>query len=211
MTLFFVSKMSFSREINRQQTEAKLSQGLRVLEVQVQKAASLDQSRRAALKKITSIIDRYNETMSETQKAQVAGTIYEMSLKYQNLDLDLICATITHESALTWDPTVVSPAGALGLMQIMPYMGAVLCKNEGIEWTSAEKILFDPVSNIRMGCRYLSSLIELYEVDGGLAAYNGGAVRAAMWLASGRDNEVLYEETRGYIPAILKLYDTYRN
>ena len=72
-------------------------------------------------------------------------------------------------------------------------------------------MLFDPVRNIRMGCRYLSMLIEVYHIDGGLAAYNGGSDRAERWLASGRNDEVLFEETRGYIPAILKLYDTYKN
>ena len=32
-----------------------------------------------------------------------------MEVKYENLNVDLICATITHESARTWDPKVVSP------------------------------------------------------------------------------------------------------
>jgi soluble lytic murein transglycosylase-like protein len=54
-------------------------------------------------------------------------------------------------------------------------------------------------------------LIENYHLDGGLAAYNGGEYRAAKWLKSGRKNSVLAMETRGYVPAILKLYDNFRN
>ena len=203
--------MTFSNEKNRLKAGAKVTLSTLALQARVEKAMSVEQARDAAMRKIIGIIDSYNEEMSVARKMEIASVIYEMSVKYDNLDVDLICATITHESALTWDPSIVSPAGALGLMQIMPYMGAVLCKNEGLEWTGAKQILFDPVNNIRMGSRYLSSLIELYEIDGGLAAYNGGTVRAAKWLASGRDNDVLYEETRGYVPAILKLYASYRN
>ncbi len=98
----------------------------------------------------------------------------------------------------------------MGLMQIMPPTGIFLSENEGIKWTQAEEILYNPIYNIRLGCRYLSSLIEMYQLDGGLAAYNGGPKRAAMWLASGRDDKILYEETRGYIPAILNLYENFR-
>ena len=62
-----------------------------------------------------------------------------MSVKYPNLDVNLICATITHESARTWEPEVVSKAGAMGLMQIMPATGEWLSKYEGITWTGAEE------------------------------------------------------------------------
>lgn len=171
----------------------------------------VDSSKQQAIQKVLTIISQYNDEMQEDLKLAIANEVYRMSVKYSNLDIDLICATITHESARSWQPTVISPVGALGLMQIMPYTGYFLSKHEGIEWTGARQVLFDPVNNIRMGCRYLSRLIELYSVDGGLAAYNGGPQRAAKWLASGRNDQVLFEETRTYVPAVLKLYDTFRN
>ncbi|MDZ7344543.1 MAG: transglycosylase SLT domain-containing protein, partial [candidate division KSB1 bacterium] len=87
----------------------------------------------------------------------------------------------------------------------------LLAAEENIPWTTPEEILYDPILNIRLGCRYLSNLIALYELDGGLAAYNGGEKRAAMWLASGRDDRILWAETRGYIPAVLKLYEQFQN
>jgi soluble lytic murein transglycosylase-like protein len=171
----------------------------------------IDSSKQQAIRKVLTIICQYNDGMQDDLKLAIANEIFRMSVKYENLDIDLICATITHESARTWEPTVVSHAGALGLMQIMPYTGYFLSKHEGVPWTNARQVLFDPVNNIRMGCRYLSRLIELYSVDGGLAAYNGGPRRAAMWLASGRNDQVLFEETRTYVPAVLKLYDTFKN
>jgi len=133
-----------------------------------------------------------------------------MTRKYSNLDVDFICATITHESAKSWEPQIVSKAGALGLMQIMPTTGAFLAVQEGIEWTTSEQVLQDPILNIRLGCRYLSQLVTMYQQDGGLAAYNGGPKRAEIWLASNRDQNTLVAETRNYVPAILKLYDQFR-
>ena len=148
--------------------------------------------------------------MDDATKRTIADEICEATLKYDNLDVDLICATITHESAFTWNPKVVSRAGALGLMQIMPKTGRSLAKREGIEWTTSENVLFNPAVNIRLGTRYLSSLIELYEIDGGLAAYNGGSKRAARWLSKNRASGVLHEETQNYVPAVLSLYEEFQ-
>ena len=170
----------------------------------------LDNDRNVTLSKITDIISRYNKEMAETKKRKISDEIYLMNKKYPNLNIDFICATITHESAKTWDPKITSRVGARGLMQIMPQTGAFLAVEEGIDWTSSN-ILYDPITNIRLGCRYLSDMVEMYDEDGGLAAYNGGPRRAEMWLAANRNNRVLYAETRNYIPAIMKLYEEFRS
>ena len=179
--------------------------------IELKAALNVDSVRQYYIQKVIALIDRYNKSMPADMKYDIANEIYEMSVKYPNLDVDLICATITHESAFTWDPKIVSKAGAMGLMQIMPATGLFLAEAEVINWTSAEDILFNPVYNIRLGCRYLDALISMYEIEGGLAAYNGGERRAALWLQKGKDDRVLWEETRGYVPAILKLYEEYAN
>jgi soluble lytic murein transglycosylase len=149
--------------------------------------------------------------MPRVKKYEIAEEIYAMTKKYPVLNVDLLCATITHESAGTWDPEIISPAGAMGLMQIMPATGMFIAAYEGISWTSAQEILFDPIYNIRLGARYLSSLIELYDVDGGLAAYNGGEQRASLWIESGKMGGVLAKETQHYLPAIQRLYEEYKS
>ncbi|MBD3288633.1 transglycosylase SLT domain-containing protein [candidate division KSB1 bacterium] len=177
----------------------------------IQAAIEVDKIRQYWIQRILNIIDHYNKVMSYQHKYEIAEEIYKMSVKYDNLDIDLICATITHESALTWNPQVVSQAGAMGLMQIMPSTGIFLCRREGIEWSTAEEVLFNSLNNIRLGCRYLSQLINSYEIDGGLAAYNGGERRAALWIQNNRQDEtILWEETRGYIPAVLRLYKRFQ-
>jgi len=160
--------------------------------------------------KIVTIMNRLNKKMSAAMKQAIADEILEMTLRYSNLDVDLICATITHESARSWNPKVVSKAGAMGLMQIMPRTGEWLAKSEGVEWTSTEAVLFDPIHNIRLGTGYLSKLINTYDLEGGLAAYNGGWKRAKKWLANGKADGILWAETRSYIPQVLKLYEKYR-
>ena len=174
-------------------------------------AINIDSIRQYHIQKIIRIIDRYNPRMESALKYEVANEICLMAVKYPHLDVDLICATITHESALTWRPDVKSKAGAMGLMQIMPSTGVLLAESEGVTWSAADRVLNNPILNIRLGCRYLDALIDSYDTDGGLAAYNGGAKRAALWLANNRDYSYLWEETREYIPAVLKLYEQYKN
>lgn len=172
--------------------------------------AQIDKVRGDRMNRVLSVLNRYNPAMPYNRKLAIANEVTEATFKFSNLNVDLICATITHESGFSWDPQVVSQAGAMGLMQVMPATGKFLADIEGIEWVSAEQVLFDPVLNIRLGSRYLSSLIELFDLDGGLAAYNGGNRRARMWLAQNRAHGVLYQETQQYVPAVLSLYEEFR-
>ncbi len=171
----------------------------------------LQSQRRLIQAKVDRIIERFNPEMKPEVRKAVFDEILEMSLKYDNLDVDLICATITHESGRTWDPRVVSRAGAMGLMQIMPETGRWLAQYEHIPWTSAEDVLFNPVYNIRLGCRYLSVLIDTYDLDGGLAAYNGGETIVRRWLAHNKAEGILWDETSSYVPFVLKLYDEFKS
>lgn len=192
------------------QPNAKKITSLEMMLQDLRSSMNIDSVRQYNIQRIMAIIDQYNAKMPSGQKYEIANEIYNMSIKYENLDVDLICATITHESAGTWSPEIVSQAGAMGLMQIMPTTGMFVAVYEDVTWTSAEDVLFNPIYNIRIGSRYLSSLVSLYDVDGGLAAYNGGERRAAIWLVSGKADGVLYKETAKYVPAIMKLYTEYQ-
>lgn len=198
--LHLTIERQLSQQIEQLQRETRLLSSI----------AEIDSIRRENYNKVISVIDRFNPDMPVAMKQDIAHEITDAAMKYENLDVDLICATITHETAFTWDPEIISPAGALGLMQVMPATGKFLARIAGMDWTTPQEVLFDPVTNIRLGSRYLSSLIEMYEIDGGLAAYNGGGKRAAMWLAQNRAHGVLYEETQNYVPAVLSLYESFR-
>jgi soluble lytic murein transglycosylase len=174
-------------------------------------AMNVDTARQYSIQKIILIVDRFNPQMPSPEKYEIANEIYEMSLKYTNLDIDLICATITQESGKTWNPRSLSPVGAMGLMQVMPATGMYVAQYEAITWTSAEEVLYDPIYNIRIGSRYLSSLIDFFnDTEAALAAYNGGERRAALWIKSDKANGILWNETQNYFPSVLKFAEEYR-
>jgi len=84
------------------------------------------------------------------------------------VDPRLVEAVIAVES--NYDPTAVSPAGAQGLMQIMP----------GTQRDLGVSAPFDADANVEGGVRYLKSLMDRFgELPLALAAYNAGPERVA--------------------------------
>jgi len=207
--VLFISIAGFSIKFFEIEKNQHQIQGLELALMDLKAAMNIDSVRQYNIQKIMSIIDRYNSSLPSNTKYEIADEIYTLSQKYTNLQVDLICATITHESV--WDPMVTSKAGAMGIMQIMPVTGIYLTAEEGMTWTSAEEILYDPIYNLRLGCRFLSTLIEIYGIDGGLAAYNGGEKRAALWLVNNKAKGILHKETENYIPFVKKLYEEFQN
>jgi soluble lytic murein transglycosylase-like protein len=208
--VLFITVGGFSvKFIELDRHEKKIASLERAL-MELKAAMNIDSVRQFNIQKIMKIIDQYNSNMPSSSKYEIADEVYLLSLKYSNLNVDLLCATISHESAKTWDPMITSKAGAMGLMQIMPITGLYLAAEENITWTSAEEVLYDPIYNLRLGASYLSTLVEMYGLEGGLAAYNGGEHRAALWLANDKADNILFQETKDYIPAILKLYQNYQ-
>ena len=120
--------------------------------------------------------------------------INEASSKH-GISTALIRSIITAESC--FKPTVVSPAGATGLMQLMP----ATAKRFGIF------DLKNPQKNIQAGTRYLRYLLDLYQgnVLATIAAYNAG--EGAVKRFSG---EVpAYKETKAYVKRVMSLYDKF--
>jgi soluble lytic murein transglycosylase len=117
-----------------------------------------------------------------------------------------------------FDAKIQSPAGAKGLMQIMPATGDFLAKREKIEKYNKD-LLFNAYMNIRLGIRYLRDLTEEHKGDyiGVLGEYNAGPAPANRWLANYgslswdiRVEEVSYWETRDYVKKVLANYLTYK-
>jgi hypothetical protein len=90
-----------------------------------------------------------------------------------------------------------SPAGAIGLMQVMPETYAELRVRYGLGANA-----YDPHDNIVAGTAYISEMIELFGVPNFLAAYNAGPARLNDYLRRGR---LLPDETRRYLARIGEL------
>lgn len=132
------------------------------------------------------------------------------------LDPYLVAAVIHCESGNR--PTVVSPKGAVGLMQIMPDTGGWIAEKLGLANYDGA-MLKDPEVNIRMGCWYLSYLTDRF---GGvrshaLAAYNAGPGNLKKWLedeAYSQDGVLVnipFDETSSYVQKVERAYEKYKN
>jgi soluble lytic murein transglycosylase len=128
----------------------------------------------------------------------------------------LLFALILEESR--YQVQAVSPAGARGLMQVMPQTGRQIAKELKIRRFSPEQ-LFDPAVNIRMGSWYFSRMLEEFggKVHLALAAYNAGPHMVRKWLAaagSSTEDEFVenipYPETRNYVIRVMGSAQVYR-
>jgi soluble lytic murein transglycosylase-like protein len=112
-----------------------------------------------------------------------------------NVDAALIRAVITAESRD--NPSVVSSAGAVGLMQLMP----AIAKRYNVKNSR------DPQQNIHGGTRYLGDLMRMFNnnVHLVLAAYNAGEQAVIKY----GKRIPPYRETVAYVAKVLKFYNQY--
>ncbi len=143
----------------------------------------------------------------------------EVVLKYSNnynISPYLVMAVIKSES--NFRPHAQSHKGAKGLMQIIDSTAI---------W-GAEKLnkkdfnidmIFEPETNIEIGCWYLSMLMKQFDKDVilVLAAYNGGSGNVGKWLKDERYSmdginlaRIPFKETEEYVEKVLKSYNVYK-
>lgn len=130
-----------------------------------------------------------------------------------SIDPYLVSAIIYEESK--FNPSSVSEAGAIGLMQIMPNTGVWIAKKQGRQFTVND--LYNPEANIDMGCWYFNLLRAKYKDEKlALAAYNSGDKNVDRWLESGDHStvdemvaKIPYGETRMYVQKVLKTKEKY--
>jgi soluble lytic murein transglycosylase-like protein len=93
-----------------------------------------------------------------------------------------ILAVIEHESS--FKSRIVSPAGAIGLMQLLPATGRVVGSQMNIAVPHGGANLKDPVVNVTLGMHYLAQLQDDFKTPAStLAAYNLGPQRWVEFLA----------------------------
>ena len=136
---------------------------------------------------------------------------YEMPLKRasdaHDLSLSLLSGLMRSESLFMHD--IRSPAGALGLMQVMPRTGRQVAKRLNIRWRG-NNTLINPSTNIRIGSFYLAEQLKRFGHPAlAAAAYNAGPHRVSRWLPDDPVPldvwvaAVPFTETRNYIQRVL--------
>jgi soluble lytic murein transglycosylase len=134
----------------------------------------------------------------------------------RNIDPYLVASIIRQESG--FEPTTVSNAGAVGLMQIMPQEATRIATAGGLGSISREQ-LFEPLTNIAVGVAEFQQ--KLQRMNGNqifaIAAYNAGETAVDQWIArmQGADTDLFveaipYAETRLYAKTVTRNRFEYR-
>jgi soluble lytic murein transglycosylase len=138
-----------------------------------------------------------------------------------DLDRSVVYSVVRTESA--FDQRDVSPAKAVGLMQVTPEAGCDTAKRFGVryDWT---RLVSDPVYNTQMGAAELAALLREYRGSYvmAFAAYNAGRGRVDKWVAQYGDprdprvdaadwvERIPFAETRNYVQRVMENLQIYR-
>ncbi len=138
--------------------------------------------------------------------------------KSREVDPFFVNGIIRQESL--FDSQALSPAGARGLMQIMPATGKKLYPKTKLKKPFETDALFDPDLNIRLGVKYVSQLNRRFDNNGMhiLISYNAGPHVLKKWLKrfghlSDQDvfiESIPYPETRRYVKHVLRNLGIYK-
>jgi soluble lytic murein transglycosylase len=133
--------------------------------------------------------------------------------KESHVDPLLIYAVMREESA--FNPEALSPAGAIGLLQLMPATAEIVAKKLRIKFN--RQSLYQPSINIRLGARLLSELEKtMRHPFFVIAAYNAGAGAILKWKNENHGvpldlfvELISAEETRNYVKKVFSSYCAY--
>ena len=138
-----------------------------------------------------------------------ANTLVLQAAQSQAADPTMIYALVRRESA--FDANAGSPAGARGLMQLMPSTGELMARHLGETLPTANALL-EPERNLRYGIAYFKELLAKFGNHFALAAtaYNAGPGRVERWLPVNQAlpadlwvETIPISETRQYVAAVL--------
>lgn len=135
----------------------------------------------------------------------------------EGVDPRLAWSIMLNES--NFRPRVISPAGAVGLMQLMPTTAGKVSAERGGAGDPSRAELTEPVANIGFGMAYLGKLQQLFPGNAPAiaAAYNAGEEAVSRWLGNGAFSdieqwieEIPYDETNLYVKKVMNSYWKYQ-
>ena len=147
---------------------------------------------------VLAVVREHRPSGSERWSLQLARAIHDEA-RSAGIDPLLVVSIVAKESSFR--SQVVSSAGAVGLMQIRPFVGQDLAASHDLPWNDGE-ILQDPTINVRLGITYYKQLLQRFGGDANMAltAYNFGPTRVSLAIDQGT-----YRSSR-YAREVLDLY-----
>lgn len=181
------------KQIKLKQKEYNLTKGqAKLLATQI-KSGKILQTGKQTVDKKSGVVKASNFSSSKSgYNGQYASTINKYAKKY-NVNRNLIAAIIKQESG--FNKNAKSPAGARGLMQLMP----ATAKELGV--TNS----YNADQNIKGGTKYISNLLKKYggDVEKALRGYNAGMGN----VANGKAYK--FKETNKYVKKVFDNYNKY--
>jgi soluble lytic murein transglycosylase-like protein len=149
---------------------------------------------------ILALVDEHRRDTDVAWRRQLSNAIYEEAME-AGIDPLLVAAIVARESSFR--DRAVSHAGAVGLMQLRPFVARELARKNDLEWEGRET-LQRPELNVKLGACYYRELIQRFEGDSllALAAYHRGPTRLRRQLDRGT-----FDGSR-YALRVLELYRT---
>lgn len=134
----------------------------------------------------------YDNTVALTGSAKQYEDIIRQASEKYNVPAKLISSIIQHES--NFNNSVVSHAGASGLMQLMPSTA---------KWLEVKNV-FDPTENIMGGTKYLRQMLDKHNqnLELALAAYNAGPGNVQKY-----NGIPPFKETQNYVSKVMNTYN----
>ncbi len=133
------------------------------------------------------------------------------------VDPALVWAIMREESGFR--PGVMSSAGAMGLLQLMPETARRTAARVGADALEDSEMLFAPETNIALGSAYLDYLFERFpnQTSAVIASYNAGPNAVASWRKGASEfleddvwvEEIPYTQTRSYVRRVLRSLHAY--
>ena len=148
-----------------------------------QAAASVDRAALADRETILRVVRQHRRSSSDAWCARLADAVYEEARR-ADVDPLLVASIVARESSFR--SRVVSHAGAVGLMQIRPFVAEDVATSHALDWSGVE-MLHDPSINVRLGVSYYKQLLARFGGDERMAltAYNVGPTRVSLAVQSG--------------------------
>ncbi len=192
-------------------------------------AESLPQEQKGALADRALALDEPYAALSVAKLAAQSGEVLPRAY-FPVIDMGLDRLPIPRELALAiarreleFNPRVISPVGARGLMQLMPGTARLVSRRLGVGY-SEQRLLSDPAYNAHLGSAYLAGLIEQFGRSIPLVAsgYNAGPGRPSRWIElygdprrPGADvvdwiEHIPFRETRNYVMRVAESMPIYR-
>ncbi|MDO8410756.1 MAG: lytic transglycosylase domain-containing protein, partial [Phenylobacterium sp.] len=121
-----------------------------------------------------------------------------------------------------FDPQIRSPAGARGMMQVMPATAQIVARQIGLSYSAG--MLDEPDYNMRLGQTYIAQMLGQFSGSYPLAiaAYNAGPGRPSQWISFCGDPRgagtdpidfvecIPFSETRNYVMRVMEGAQVYR-